>query len=228
MKRLSVLFAGLTLLVAAALPASADTLYSQRTDPALSGSWQSQTANGASGFNEAFDNFSLATTETVTNVSWTGFMLPDFGLIDGFTISFYADNFDNTGDPGNLGTLLGSTTITGDAGQVANAVPNKGSFGIFNFSTAIDPFVANANTTYWVSIVADPSLNSADYRWAFSDQGDGTFISFDGNDVTSIGPPANLAFTLSNGSTPEPPSFVLAGSGMLAMIGVGFRRFKRN
>jgi hypothetical protein len=227
MKSLSVLFAGLTLLVAAALPASADTLYSQRTDPTLSGSWQSQTANGTSGFNEAFDNFSIATTETITNVSWTGFLLPDFGLIDDFTINFYADDFDNTDVPGNLGTLLASTPVPGGAGQTANATPNRGSFGVFNFSTAVDPFVAQANTTYWISIVADPALNAADYRWAFSDQGDGSFNSYDGNDVSSVGP-ANLAFTLSNASTPEPPSLVLAGSGVLAMMGAGFGRFKRS
>src|ERR1700754_3130903 len=99
MKRILVSLAALTLLTAAALPASAGVLYSQRTDPTLSGSWQSQTTNGTSGFNQGFDNFSLATTDTITHVSWTGFLLPDFTPIDGFTISFYQDNFDDVDSP---------------------------------------------------------------------------------------------------------------------------------
>jgi hypothetical protein len=227
MMRISVLLAGLTLFAATALPASADVLYSQRTDPALSGSWQSQTANGTSGFNQAFENFSLTSGATVTDVSWTGFLLPDFGAIDGFTISFCEDNFDNSDDPGSVGTLIGSTVISGDAGQVANAVPNHGSFGVFNFDTAITPFVADANTTYWISILADPAPGSADYFWAFSDQGDNAFNSFDGLDVSSIGP-ANLVFTLSNSSTaPEPSSVALTGTGMLALIGFSRRLFAR-
>ncbi len=48
MKRILVSLAALTLLTAAALPASAGALYTQPTDPTLSGSWQSQTANGTS------------------------------------------------------------------------------------------------------------------------------------------------------------------------------------
>jgi PEP-CTERM motif len=225
MNRISALLAGLTLFVATALPASAGVLYSQRLDPSLSGSWLSQTANGTSGFNQAFENFTLTSGATVTNVAWSGFLNPSFGTIDGFTINFYADNFNNDGAPGSIGTLLASTTITGDAGQTANAVPNKGAFGVFNFDSAITPFVVDANTTYWISIVADPDQGSADYRWAFSDQGDGSFNSFDGTDVTSIGPGVNLAFALSNASTPEPSSLTMAGTGILALAGFARRRF---
>jgi hypothetical protein len=221
MKHTTVLLAALTLFAATALPASATVLYSQRTDPALSGSWVSQTANGVDGFNQAFDDFSVGTTGTINNVAWTGFLLPDFTLINGFTISFYANNFDNTDSPGAVGTLLASTVISGDAGQAANSVPNKGPFGIFNFDSSITPFVADADTTYWISIVANPGVSSGDYRWAFSDQGDGTFNTFDGNFVGPVG--TDLAFTLSNGSVPEPSSLTLAGSGMLALAGFGRR-----
>ena len=221
MKRILVSLAALTLLTATALPASAGVLYSQRLDPVLSGSWQSETSNGNNSFNQAFDNFSLATTQTINHVAWTGFLLPDFTPIDGFTISLYSDNFDNSDSPGSVGTLLASTSISGDAGEAANSTPNKGSFGVFNFDTAIDPFVATAGTTYWISIVGDPAKNSGDVYWAFSDQGDDSFDTYDGNNVTSVG--TNLAFTLSNSAVPEPSSLMLEGSGMMVLAGFGRR-----
>src|SRR5580698_6809223 len=123
MKRIFVSLAALTLFTATALPASADVLFSQRAAPTL-GRWQSETSNGSNGFNQAFDNFSLATDQTITNVSWTGLLNPDFTPVDGFTISIYADNFDNSDSPGAVGTLLASTVISGDAGQTADATPN--------------------------------------------------------------------------------------------------------
>ena len=167
MKRILVSLAALTLLSAVALPASADVLFSQELDPTLSGKWQSETANGNNGFNQGFDNFSLTTTQMINNVSWTGFLNPDFTPVDGFTISFYEDNFDNSDSPGAVGTLLASTVISGDAGQSPNATPNVGAFGVFNFDTAITPFVATAGTTYWISIVGNPDKNSGDIYWAF-------------------------------------------------------------
>jgi hypothetical protein len=225
MKRMFVSLAALTLLTAVTLPASAEVLFSQRLDPALSGSWQSETANGVNGFNQAFDNFSLATTGTINTVSWTGFLHPSFSNVDGFTISIYADDFDNSDSPGAVGTLLASTVVTGNAGEAANSTPDKGAFGVFNFSTAIDPFIATAGTTYWISIVGDPSKNSGDIYWAFSDQGDSSFNTYDGNFVTSVG--ANMAFTLSDVTVPEPSGLVLEGSGMMVLAGFGRRLLAR-
>ena len=225
MKRILVSLAALTLLTAAALPASAGVLYTQPTDPTLSGSWQSQTANGTDGFTQEFDDFSLAATGTINNVSWTGFLGPSSTAINGFTISFYQDNFDNGGAPGAVGTLLASTTILGDAGQAANVVPDSHGFGVFNFSSSIVPFVAVEGQTYWISIVADPVKNSGDFRWAVSQKGDGTFNTFDGDFVTSVG--QDLAFTLSNSAVPEPSGLMLDGTGLLVLAGFGRRLLAR-
>jgi len=225
MKRILISLAA-TLLTAAALPASAGVLYSQRTDPGLSGQWQSETSNGSNGFNQAFDDFSLSTTGTINNVSWTGFLGPSSTAIDGFTISFYADDFDTTDSPGSIGTLLASTVITGTAGQANNSTPDAHGFGVFNFNTAIDPFVATAGTTYWISIVGNPDLNSGDVYWAFSDQGDGSFNTFNNNGVAVIG--TDLAFTLSNSTVPEPSGLVLGGSGLMVLAGFGRRLLARS
>jgi hypothetical protein len=226
MKRILVSLAALTLLTAVALPASADVLYSQRLDPALSGRWQSETSNGSNGFNQAFDDFTLSTAAIINNVSWTGFLNPDFTPVDGFTISFYADDFDTIDSPGSVGTLLASTVITGDAGQTPNSTPDVGAFGVFNFDTAVTPFVATADTTYWISIVGNPDINSGDVYWAFSDQGDGSFITFNNNGVGVIG--TDLAFTLSNSSVPEPSGLVLDGSGLMVLAGFGRRLLARS
>jgi hypothetical protein len=223
MKRIFVSLAALTLFTATALPASAGVLFSQGTDPTLTGRWQSETSNGSNGFNQAFDNFSLASDGTINNVSWTGFTNPDFTPINGFTISIYADNFDNSDSPGAVGTLLASTIISGDAGQTPNATPNVGNFGVFNFSTAITPFQATAGTTYWISIVGDPAKNSGDVFWSFAapGAGDGSFNTYDGNFVTAVG--TDMAFTLSNSVVPEPSGLMLDGSGLLVLAGFGRR-----
>ena len=225
MKRILVSLAALTLLTAAALPASADVLYSQATD-FTAGRWQSETSNGSNGANQAFDNFTLSTTGTINNVSWTGLLNPDFTPVDGFTIGFYEDNFDTIDSPGSVGTLLASTVISGDAGQTANSTPNVGAFGVFNFDTAITAFTATADTTYWISIVGNPDINSGDVYWSFSDQGDGSFITSNNNGVGVIG--ADLAFTLSDTTVPEPSGLVLDGTGLMVLAGFGRRLLARS
>jgi hypothetical protein len=230
MKRIFVSLAALTLLTAAALPASASVLYGQPLDSGLTGRESSETATGALGFaNQAFDNFSLTTTGTVNEVSWTGFLSPGFTSIHDFTISFYEDDFNNVGT-GAIGTpIIGaSTTITGTANQSPDTIqpdPSNG-FELFDFSAAIDPFVANANTTYWISIVANPDLGSGDFYWAFSNKGDGMFEVSNNGGVGIIN--TDLAFTLSNTAVPEPSGLMLDGSGLLVLAGFGRRLLARS
>ena len=58
------------------------------------------------------------------------------------------------------------------------------------------------------------------------DQGDGSFNTYDGNYVTTVG--ANLAFTLSDTTVPEPSGLVLDGSGLIVLAGFGRRLLARS
>jgi hypothetical protein len=217
MKRFSVLFAGLLLSSFAALPAGATVLFQQSA--ANTSAWTSETSNGINGFNQVWDNFTLAAPGNVTTVSWTGWILPSFGQINGFTISFYNDDIvDGSHVPG---TLISSKSISGNANEVG--VGSHNSYGIFDFSAAV-PFAAAANTQYWISIVADPQ--SSTWNWANSNGMDSSFYEDDGNG--SVGPVGtDVAFTLSNTSVPEPGSLTLAGTGVLVLFGMARRRFSK-
>jgi hypothetical protein len=214
MKRISVVFAGLLFSSLGAIPAGATVLFSQ--SPANTSAWTSETSNGSNGFNQVWDNFTLGSQVTVTNVAWTGWILPDFGIINGFTIGFYADAVD--GPDHFPGALIYSAAISGFANETRVGAHNA--YGIFDFNAPV-VFTANANTQYWISIVADPQ--SATFGWANSNGGDSSFFEDDQNGT--VGPVAtDVAFTLSNASTPEPSSFALAGTGMLALGGMVRRR----
>jgi hypothetical protein len=217
MKLNFVLSAGLLLSSLGALPAEANILYSQPA--ANSSAWTSESSNGSNGFNQVWDNFTLVSTATVTNVAWTGWVLPDFGIINGFTIGFYADSVDGTDH--SPGALIYSASISGNANETRVGAHNA--YGIFDFNAPV-VFPATLGTQYWISIVANPQ--SATWNWANSNGGDSSFFEDDQNGT--IGPVGtDVAFTLSNATAPEPSSLALAGTGMLAVVGMVRRRVAR-
>ena len=67
MKRNVVLFASLLLSSLGAVPAGATILFNQSA--ANSSAWTSETSNGSNGFNQVWDNFTLGSQVTVTNVA---------------------------------------------------------------------------------------------------------------------------------------------------------------
>lgn len=229
MKRIHILLSGLVL--SAAIPACATTVYVQSpaANPFTPG-WSSET--GGSTPTQAFDDFTLATNNTVTSVSWQG--LTTSGVsISSFTISIYDASVD-PGPPSATGTIptpLSSTTVA-VAGLTTNANVTRLSDTLSRFQFSADlssPFAATAGTQYWISIVA--IITGGDYYWALADSTnhDGYFLAADSNGVGEINAlpslPVDLAFTLSNPSAvPEPSALLLSGTGLLGGLGMIRRR----
>jgi hypothetical protein len=229
-----VLWAGALLLCGVA-PARADVLYSQPSDFPVSGrvgAWASQndTAVGGLGnFATASDSFKLGSSASVSSVSWQGayFGPPNQGPITAFTLTFSANN---NGQPG---AALLSEKIPGNANETfVGTEPGSGGVGpdlVFNYSTNLPTaFQADANTTYWLSIVPDLDFsddpNIGQWGWHTATGGDGTsFQTFLGQNFVN---PNDLAFTLEGTATviPEPASLVVWGAVGLAGLGYGWRR----
>lgn len=229
MKRISVLLGGLCLSLAAVVPASASTVYTQTTTPSslIPGSASETGTNaGNSSYTQAYDDFTLAATAAFSQISWRGLETNGASTVNSFTITIYSNDF-TLGSPGSVGTVLYTFTVQGaDTNQTFVGTLLNGQ-SVFDFSAALPAaFTATAGTTYWVSILAD--ITGGDYSWASSNGGNDSFLSRNSSDLSSIGLDGTgigLAFTLSTpGVTPEPSALMLTGTGLLGGFGMLRRR----
>jgi MYXO-CTERM domain-containing protein len=138
-------------------------------------------------------------------------------VVNDFTISFYNDSGSDT-----PGTLISSLNISGDADQTL--VGTHGGFTIFDYDAAV-PFTAAPGTQYWISILADAPGTL--WGWSSSTGMDSNMYQADNNSMLEpVG--TDVAFTLlSSSAVPEPSSLTMAGTGMLALVGLARRRFAR-
>ena len=191
--------------------ANAAVLYTQ--GPIANVVWASQndTTGGNGNFATAYDNFTLASTNTVTGLEFTGqfFNPPQLATITAFTVNFYADNM---GQPG--GTLVSSFTA-GNASQNCTGVVCSYNLGV-NFN-------ASAGTTYWLSIVPDMGF-PPQWGWQGGTGGNGTsYQDFFGTRLQNA---SDLAFTLTGGAVPEPSTWGLLILGF-GLIGGTMRQTRR-
>jgi hypothetical protein len=223
------------ILLGAATAARADFIvYQQPSDFPAMGAFggfasQNDTAVGGIGnFATAYDNFSIKATVPITDATWQGgyFGPPNPGPITGFTLTFWKDN------GGQPGTALLSEHINGNANQSPRGFdPGLGGGGqVFNYSTNLPtPFLAQANTPYWLSIVPDldfsddPSIGQ--WAWHTGTGGDGKMVQdYLGQRFTFN---EDLAFSLSSPQAVVPEPASLAAWGLVGLGGVAYRWYRR-
>lgn len=206
---ITALCASLSLLSGAALASPNPVVYQQAW--AGGAAYASQFDTGANGdFSKVYDDFSLATTTNITDIHWTGqyFSGARGNGVNSFLIQFWS----NTGGPG---TLLYSATLGGGAVNETLISGNDYSYDA-DLATA---FVAQAGTTYWVSIQAT-MLFPPQWGWSEGTGGNGAgFQDFFG--TRSRVPDMAFSLTGKPADLPEPASMLLVG---LALTGLGVAR----
>jgi hypothetical protein len=196
----------------------AGTLFQQPTNNFGGFYSQNDTNSGGLGnYATAFDDFTLGSTATIGSLSWFGSYVGAPGTITGFTIGIWADN---SGAP-NLGSLLYSTTIGGNAGETFVETDLLGN-PEYSYSGNIN-FTATGGTKYWLSIVANLGV-PPQWAWESGSGGDGvSYQDFFGSlNKLSV----DNAFTLSTASVPEPDDAALVAGG-LVLLGLAKRRLNK-
>jgi hypothetical protein len=196
----------MVLTLMATAPVHATVLYNQPYDGTgiLYASQNDTNVGGFGNFATTYDNFTLASNSTITDVAWTGgYWGGSPAAISGFTIGFYSDN------AGVPGALLLSDAFSGNGNENLFASP------IATYSTTLGTaFSAAGGTPYWMSIQATIGL-PPQWGWAEGTGGNGNaYEVFRGTGGATF---SDMAFTLSGSTVPEPVTFLLAGSALLLL-----------
>lgn len=163
-------------------------VYSQTPDPngaIIKSAWYPP--DGLDGDAYAYDNFTLSSTQTITQLQWQGGytnFLSGAGKapVFDFTISIY-DSIAAGIQPNVINPPLAQYQVGGNAGETAAGT--AGGVPVYKYSyTLSTPFVAHAGTKYWVQIEASQGV-TPNYYWP-PDWGLQTATGGDGSHFYSI------------------------------------------
>ena len=137
------------MLLVLAVPGWAGQVLVYAQNPDFHGLYASQndTATILGSFAQAYDNFSLGSAGTLTEVQWVGgyYNPQTLGPISMWNVGFYANN------AGQPGSLITSFAIAGNAGETFLQLDALGD-PTYLYTATVN-FAASAGTTYWLSVV---------------------------------------------------------------------------
>lgn len=195
-----------------AQPAWADPVVYQQAALAGGAPFASQNDTGGNGdFAKVFDNFSLTARTLVTDVHWVGgyFNPTSQAPINSFLVQIWSD-------AAGPGTVLLADSQAG----VANETLISGSTFSYDFDLTT-AFVAEANTTYWLSI--QPTLLfPPQWGWVAGTGGDG--VAYQDFFGTRTQQPLDLAFSLTGHLLPAPAGLALVGLALAGALAASRRK----
>lgn len=179
---------------------------------------QNDVGGGNGNFATYYDDFSFTSAQRVTDVHWTGgfFNPATVGSIDSFSLNFYADN------GGSPGASVYSATVN----AAATSLGDVSGFPMFTYDVDLPlEFLADANTKYWISIVANMTFPP---QWGVALSNDGNGVSVQDFFGTRSGLNLDMAFSLTGtAQVPEPGSLPLVALAVLGMVAAGRRAAQR-
>lgn len=217
---------GLAILAVAASQSFGQTiLYDKMTDSTdtiITSSWL--TPDGTDYDSYTWDDFMLPAESTITEVWWRGGnSTTPMGGITGFTIRFYESIAAGTQpkitqrpESETSADYLKGYRVTGVANETA--VPGT---SLYEYHTNLStPLTLQANTKYWVKIVADMTvLPFWGMARSTSPLGNGSCFRFLTGSAQFMNWTGDTAFQLRGSSTvPEPSSIVGASLGLLFLL----------
>ncbi len=186
------------------------SIYEQPIDPSgkfLLSSWLNP--DGSDSDQYVWDNFTLQSNVTITEIDWFGVYDPTrFGaggpVVD-FSVSIYPSSLAGT-EPAVANPPLVQYQTGGNAGETSNGTVAGGTLYAYKFSLPT-PFVASAGVKYWVQIEAFQQGSLPDWCLVTSSGGDGNHFrktSGAGGDVMYRAFPEDAAFALQGFVTDVP------------------------
>lgn len=188
--------------------AFANPVVYQQAVIAAGSQFASQNDPGGNGdFAKVFDNFTLNAKTLITDVHWVGgYFNPTVQApISSFLVQIWSD----AGGPG-------AALLADSQGGVANETLVPATTATYTYSIDLTTaFVAEANTTYWLSI--QPTLVfPPQWGWAAGSGGDSVAYQdiFGGRNLQRL----DLAFSLTGQAVPEPASLALVSLALAGML----------